>query len=148
MQEKPSDFITVEEAIALINTDTRDNPTVDDVRLVKALPFLDTNMRGGTMNYTIHLIKRDETGKIVDNGKKFAQVQSSRDANTLKYAIIDHYKALSGRDIDPDELGVSRQTTTIEEGSGFQSKPRINTESKIKVGDDLKTGTGNVVNGE
>lgn len=140
---KPKDFLTVEEAIELINTDTRTNPTVDDVKLVKGIEYLRANQRGGILNYTIHLVKRDEHGRIVSNGVKYAQVASSRDANTLEYAIVDHYKALSGKDApDPESMGLATFTTTMEEDSGYNPKPRRNTSSKIKKGDDMKTGSG------
>lgn len=147
---KPKDFLTVDEAIALINTDTRTNPTIDDVKLVKGIEYLRANMRGGEMNYTIHLVKRDETGKIVPNGKKWAVVQSSRDANTLEYAIMDHYKALSGHAApDPDEMGLEAFTTAVEDSDGkSRPRPRRNTSSTIKKGDEMASGSQTVTVGD
>lgn len=146
---KPKDFLSVEEGIALINTDTRTNPVVDDVQLVKNIEYLRMNMRGAEMNYTVHLVKRDETGKIVPNGKKWIVVSSPRDANLLEYAIMDHYKALSGKEApDPEEMGLERTTTTLEESSNYNVRPRRNTSSKTKKGDDLKQGGETVMVGE
>lgn len=143
---KPSDFITVDEAIALIKINTRTNPTINHVKLVKALPYLRTNIRGD-MNYTIHLLKKTERG-IVENGKKYVKIGSSRDANTLEYAITDHYKELSGRDIDVDNMGLSRQTTAVEEAGRFEASPRVNRDSKIKYGDEMSEGSGTTMVGE
>lgn len=146
----PKDFLTVQEAIELIDTDTPQNPVVDNVRLVLGTEYLRTNLRGNTLNYTIHLVKRDEkTGKIVPNGVVYAQVASPRDANLLEYAITDHYKARSGKNApNPEELGLERFTTTLEESSNYNSRPRRNSSSKIKKGDDMDAGTSTVMVGD
>lgn len=144
------DFLTVQEAIALIDEDTPTNPVVDNVQLVLGTEYLRTNMRGSTMNYTIHLVKKDEkTGKIVPNGIKYAVVASSRDANLLEYAITDHYKARSGKEApNPEELGLDRITTALEDSSNYNSRPRRNPSSKIKKGDDMQSGSSTVMVGE
>lgn len=146
----PKDFLTIPEAIDLINQDTPTNPVVDNVKLVLGTEYLRTNMRGSTMNYTIHLVKRDEkTGKIVPNGVKYAVVASSRDANLLEYAITDHYKAKSGKDApNPEDLGLNSFTTALEEQSHYNPHPRRNAASKIKKGDDMKSGDSTVMVGE
>lgn len=147
---KPKDFLTVQEAIELIETDTRSNPTVDDVQLVKGIEYLRANMRGSEMNYTIHLVKRDDNGKIVPNGKKWAVVQSSRDANTLEYAIMDHYKKLSGHEApNPEDMGLETFTTTVEDSDGkSRPRPRHNASSKIKKGDEMASGDRTITVGE
>lgn len=141
---KPSDILTVKEAIDLINSDTRTNPVVDNASLIRGVEFLRANFRGGGMNYTIHLVKYDENGKIVPNGVKFVAITGRRDQIDLEYAITDHYKALSGRDVNPEEIGLSKQTTAIEPGKGEASgMARKNKSSKLKYGDELGTSAEN-----
>lgn len=139
--EKPSDILTVKEAIDLINSDTRTNPVVNNAKLIRNVEFLKSNFRGGGMLYTIFLVKRDKTGKIVPNGVKWAAVNNHRDQSDLEYAITDHYKAVSGRDVDTESIGLMKQTTTIDQKEGnVDGRARKNKESKLKKGDDLQTG--------
>ena len=139
---KPEVFLTVKEAIDFINTDTRDNPTVDDVRLGAALEYLEQNQRGGEMNFNLFPIGVDANGKKVQKPAIYARLSGPREANELRYAIEDHIKSLSGRTINAETLGLHKKTTTIEDASGFQSRPRNNTNSNIKYMDDLSTGEG------
>lgn len=143
--EKPSDILTVKEAIDLINTDTRTNPVVDNRMLIKNVEYLRSNFRGGGMNYTIFLVKRADDGSIVPNGKKWVAVTSHRDQTDLEYAITDHYKALSGKDVDPAKLGLSKLTTAIEHGKGQTDSflAHKNTSSKLKYMDELGTSAEN-----
>lgn len=148
--EKPSDILTVKEAIDLINSDTRTNPVVNNAKLIRNVEFLNSNFRGGGMNYTIFLEKRDESGKIVPNGVKFVAVNGKREQTELEYAITDHYKAVSGRDVDPETIGLMQQTTMVDESNNnVTGRPRANKEGKkLKKGDALPTGSGSVTNKE
>lgn len=140
---KPSDILTVKEAIDLINSDTRTNPVVRNDLLIRNVEYLNTNFRGGGMNYTIFLLKRDESGKIVPNGVKWVAITNKREQSELEYAITDHYKAVSGRDVDPESIGLMQQTTTINASEGaLDGRPRRNkTGRQLKKGDNLETGT-------
>lgn len=94
------------------------------------------------MNYTIFLQKRLEDGRIVPNGVKFVAINNKREQTDLEYAITDHYKAVSGRDINAEEIGLSQQTTVLDKTSGADSnKPRKNSGNKLKVGDELRSGS-------
>lgn len=142
--EKPSDILTVKEAIDLINTDTRTNPVVNNKELIRNVEFLKANFRGGGMNYTIHLVKRDENGKIVPNGVKWVAITGRRDQTDLEYAITDHYKALSGREVNTDEIGLSKQTTVLDKKTNENDgMARRNKSSKLKFGDELGTSAEN-----
>lgn len=148
--EKPSDILTVKEAIDLINSDTRTNPVVNNAKLIRNVEFLNSNFRGGGMNYTIFLEKRDESGRIVPNGVKFVAVNGKREQTELEYAITDHYKAVSGRDVDPETIGLMQQSTVVSEEEGdLTGKPRVNkTAKKLKKGDALRTGSGTITSKE
>lgn len=145
--EKPKDILTVPEAIELINTDTRTNPVVDDKYLITRVEYLKLNWRGGGTNFTIPLVKynKDKT-KVIPNGVKWAAITSEREMRDLYYAITDHYKALSGRDVDPSEIGLMKQTTVInkQDSAASTGRPQANKSSKLKKGDKMKSGAETV----
>lgn len=126
----PNGFISVEEAIALIQADSRKDATVDIAFLVKNLPWLEKNH-----NYTIKLL-RHEGGKIVDNGIKYVAIENDYQKEMLKHAITQHYKDLSGREIDPDTIGIRKITTAIEDDNP-QGRPTINKTSSTNIGDTI-----------
>jgi len=123
-------FISVEEAIALIQKDTRTNATVDVAFLVKNIPWLEKNR-----NFTIKLL-RHENGKVVENGIKYVAIENDYQKEMLKHAIVQHYKDLSGRDIDPETIGVRRITTAVEDDNP-KGRPRVNKTSKTNIGDTI-----------
>lgn len=126
----PNGFISVEGAIALIQKDTRTNATVDVAFLVKNIPWLEKNR-----NFTIKLL-RHENGKIVENGIKYVAIENDYQKEMLKHAIVQHYKDLSGRDIDPETIGVRRITTAVEDDNP-NGRPRVNRTSKTNIGDTI-----------
>lgn len=145
---KPKNILTVAEAKKLIDSDTPENPTVDNVQLIKGTEYLLTNWRSGNdgMNYTIWTVARKD-GKIVQTGKKWVHVASVRERDELLYAITDHYKARSGREVDPAKLGLSQISTTLERDTAGAStgKARKNASgTKLKLGDELGSGTKTV----
>lgn len=139
---KPANLLTVKEAIDLINSDTRTNPVVNNKELIKRSEYLAHNFRGSQMNYTIFLEKRDKDGNIVPNGKKWVVITSRREQQELLYAITDHYKALSGRDVDPEKIGLYKQTTILEKNvaGGNSGMARTNKSSSLQYGDSLDSG--------
>lgn len=86
----PKGFIKVEEAIKLINEDSRSDAKVDTKFLVSGLPYLRV---GGT--YNIRLMKHQD-GKAVYNGEKFVIIASEYERAMLEHAIVEHYKTMSG----------------------------------------------------
>lgn len=133
----PVGFISLEKAVELIKSDSREEPKVDIGRLVKNLPFL--HAKG---NFTIFLIKRDKDGNIVSNGNKPVQVPSDYDKVILEKAIIDKYSELTRRAYDKDTSGIHKISTSVTDASDDRAgnpdgRPgtEVNTDSKIKVGD-------------
>lgn len=149
--EKPSDILTVKEAIDLINSDTPKKPVVNNKLLIKNVEFLKANFRGGGMNYTIFLEKYNDKGEIVPNGVKWVSINNKREQMDLEYAITDHYKKVSGgREVDPDSIGLMQQTTVVDKRAGGSNshQPRKNKEGKLKIGDELRGGTESITVGE
>lgn len=128
---QPKGFISVEEAIALIQKDTRTNATVDVAFLVKNLPWLERNK-----NYTIKLL-RHENGKVVDNGIRYVFVKSDYEKELLKHAIVQHYTDLSGKMIDPDTIGIRKITTAVDADNNPGGRPMVNKDSTTKIGDNI-----------
>lgn len=126
----PNGFLSVEEAVALIQADKRSDATVDVAFLVKNLPWLEKNR-----NYTVKLL-RHENGKVVDNGIKYVSIENDYQKEMLKHAIVQHYKDLSGKEIDPDTIGIRKITTAIEDNNP-QGRPTINKTSSTNIGDTI-----------
>ena len=86
----PSGFITIDEAIKLINEDTRTDAKVDIKFMLSGLPYLRV---GGTFNIRL---KKHVNGKAVYDGEKFVLINSEYERAMLEHAIVEHYKAMSG----------------------------------------------------
>ena len=129
--QPPKGFITVNDAIALIQSDSRKDATVDVAFLVRNLPWLEKNR-----NYTIKLL-RHENGKVVENGVKTVFISNDYEKEMLKHAIITHYTDLSGRSIDPDTIGIRKISTAVDAENNPQGRPMINKDSTTKIGDSI-----------
>ena len=123
----PTGFITVEEAIKLIESDTRSNAKVDISFLLRNLPFLRVDG-----NYTIKKLKH-EKGKVVPDGEAFVHIDSDYRRAMLEHAIVEHYKQNTGREVDPETIGVDDE----ENPAGHVIK---NKKSKTKIGDAIVSG--------
>ena len=143
MQEQPlkNSFVTIDEAIEIINSDTRKNPVVDITKMVNSLPHL--RERG---NFRIPLLTRDETGKIVKNGSRFTTINSSWDKSRLEHAIVEHYKVVDKlhRTINPEEVGLKSLTTAIDDDKNTQGRLRVNDKPMTKYGDNTNGGSQDI----
>lgn len=135
----PTGFISVEDAISLIESDTRSNAKVDTAFLLRNLPYLRVDG-----NYTIKKLKH-ENGKVVDAGEEFVHIFSDYQRSMLEYAIIEHYKMVTGRDIDPESIGIKKLMTTVDDEKNLSGRIMRNTESSTKVGDTLVSGATKTV---
>ena len=135
----PTGFISVEKAISLIESDTRSNAKVNTAFLLRNLPYLRVDG-----NYTIKKLKH-ENGKVVDDGEEFAHIFSDYQRSMLEHAIIEHYKMVTGRDIDPESIGIKKLMTTVDDEKNLSGRIMRNTESSTKVGDTLVSGATQTV---
>ncbi len=139
-QNLPRGFISIEEAIKLIESDTRKDAKVDTSFLLRNLPYLRTDG-----NYTIKKLRHDkETGRVVGNGEVFVMITSDYEKEMLKHAIVEHYRNVTGRTIDPDNIGLRSLTTTVDEETNLGAAIINNDKPTIKPGEDLGTGTRNI----
>lgn len=135
MQEgrPPEAFLTFDDAIKLIQAETRENPRVDISRLARNLKWLQA--KG---NYTIFLLKRDASGAIVPNGNRPVTVANDYEKTTLEHVIREKYKELAREEYAGDPIHkISTMVTDAESGGNFTGQPVENTESKINIGDTI-----------
>ena len=129
-------FITIPEAINLINKDTRDDATVDLSWMVKNIHFIQENK-----NFRIPLMYSDENKYAHHKGNTYVYVATTYDKEILRHAIREAFKARTGRDVNPE--GVKNKTTvydpeknTLGMGSAIQKNPN----PQMKSGDALGKG--------
>lgn len=130
----PLGFITVEEAIKLIESDTRSNAKVDISFLLRNLPFLRVDG-----NYTIKKL-RHEKGRVVPDGEAFVHIDSDYRRAMLEHAIVEHYKQVTGREIDPNTIGLRTMTTAVDDEENPGGRVVRNKKSKTKMGDAIVSG--------
>ena len=103
------------------------------------MPYLRVNG-----NYTIKLQKHDN-GVVVNNGTLFVQIKDDWEQSKLKHAIVEHYKAMSGReDFNPDAVGVKSLTTAVDEENNPTGKLSRNKKPMTKFGESTSGGSKNV----
>lgn len=126
-------FIPVEEAIALINKDTRDNATVDLQFLTNNIPYLKVNH-----NYNIRLLKTVAPNKHEYAGERFVTIRSKYEMEVLKKAILDKFAEATGQKLNADTYGINKITTTIDQETEHSTgQPRVDTTSKTSFGQDI-----------
>lgn len=130
----PIGFITVEEAIKLIESDTRSDAKVDIAFLLRSLPFLRVDG-----NYTIKKLKH-EKGRVVPDGQAFVHIDSDYRRAMLEHAIVEHYRLVTGREIDPETIGIKKLSTEVDDEANPQGRITSNRKSKTKVGDSIASG--------
>lgn len=129
----PKAFLSFDEAIKLIQAETRDNPRVDISRLARNLKWLESKH-----NYTIFLLKRDASGHIVSNGNRPVSIANEYEKTTLEHAIREKYKELARQEYQGDPLHkITTMVTDAESGGNSTGQPIENTESTIKEGDTI-----------
>jgi hypothetical protein len=58
----------------------------------------------------------------------------------LEHTIIEHFKQVTGREIDPETIGIRKLTTTVDDETNPQGRVVSNKKSKTKVGDSIVSG--------
>ena len=130
----PNGFIKVEDAIKLINEDSRTDAKVDTKFLVSGLPYLRV---GGT--YNIRLMKHKD-GKAVYNGEKFVQIANEYEKSMLEHAIVEHYKAMSGNvnfKYDAENAPTRSLSTAVDDEENPSGKIVRQKKPMTKAGEDI-----------
>ena len=136
----PNGFITVADAIKLIESDSRSDAKVDTAFLLSNLPYLRVDG-----NYNINKLKH-ENGKVVEDGNVFVTISSEYDKAMLEHAITEHYKNVTGRVVDPEKIGLRSITTTVDDEKNANGYLMANDKPMIKAGDDIVSGVNQTIN--
>lgn len=146
-------FISVEDAVKLIESDTRSNPVVDMDYLVSKIVWIEVNH-----NFRIPKIKRlkpeevhrTKRGKIVEYetiGEVNVSVDTAYQKEYLKKAILDKYRELVGHEYK--EAGVRAVSTVADDAQGRAAvQPRTNVKPIAKEGSLIGEGTTMDTNGQ
>lgn len=150
----PNGFISTEDAVELIGTNTFDEPTVDIKYLTGHLDWVEEQH-----NFRIpkvRLITKDEVaryikdhhgrrpGDLVTLGSVYVYVRTSYDKEAIKKAIRDNYRKVAGKEFQaPITRGVS---TVKDEETGNSERPRVTKKTIAKEGDIIGAGVSSVTN--
>ena len=145
-------FVMIDDAVALIKSDTRANPVVDMDYLVSKIVWIEANH-----NFRIPKIRRlkaDEIyrtkrGKVVEyenTGDVYVSINTNFEKELLKKTILDKYRELVGHEYK--EAGVRAVSTVADDAQGRAAvQPRAN-KPIAKEGSTIGEGTTVTSNGE
>lgn len=151
----PPGFISIDEAVALIKSDTRENPVVDMDYLAAHKVWLDRN--GPAHNFRIPKIRmlkpeevyRTKRGKLIDYehiGDVYVQINTAFENELLKKTIMDKYEELVGHEYR--ELMTRGMSTVADDAEGTTAvQPRARTPMS-KEGDSIGSGELLTTNGD
>lgn len=130
-QETRPGFVSIDDAVALIKSDTRENPVVDMDYLVSKIVWIEVNH-----NFRIPKIRRlkaeevhrSKRGKIIEYetiGEVNVSINTNFDKELLKKTILDKYRELVGHEYK--EVGVRSVSTVADDAQGRAAvQPRAN----------------------
>lgn len=142
MQQKnilPPGFSSVEDAVAIIRSDNRENPVVDMDYIVKEAVWIEANH-----NFRIPKVRRLAPDKIYRTrrgtmkeyetiGEINVAISTNYEKELLKKTIYDKYRELMGREYE--EAGVRAISTVADDAQGKAAvQPRVNSKSIAKEG--------------
>lgn len=139
-------FITVAEALDLINSFTREKPTVD-------INFLLDNMEliQEKHNLTIRMPRKqivDSMGnrKWTSDPSVHITIRTLLEQEQVRDAVKKKYQEMTGKTLNVEELGLRRVTTVMDDQKNKDSRPMVNEESEIKLGDTINSGMHSQLN--
>ena len=124
-------FSTVDEAVALIKSDTRENPVVDMDYIVNKTVWIETNH-----NFRIPKVRRlkpeevyrTKRGKTIEyehTGDCYVYIATNFEKELLKKTILDKYRELVGHEYR--EAGLRATSTVADDAQGKDAvRPRSN----------------------
>lgn len=145
-------FVSIDDAVALIKSDTREKPVVDMDYLVSKIVWIEVNH-----NFRIPKVRRlsaDEVyrtkrGKVIEyenTGNVYVSINTNFEKELLKKTILDKYRELVGREYK--EAGVRAVSTVADDAQGRAAvQPRVN-KPIAKEGSTIGEGTTVTSNGD
>lgn len=145
-------FITVDDAVKLIQSDTRENPVVDMDYLVSRIKWVET-----AHNFRIPKIRRlkpeevrrTKRGKIVEYeniGDAYIYIATNFEKELIRKTILDKFRELVGHEYT--EQAIRAISTVADDAQGRSAvQPRVN-KPIAKEGSIIGEGTTVTSNGE
>lgn len=135
--ESGSRFISVEKAINLIESHTKEEPVVDFRFLADNVGRIRT-----ARNFTIKLVAKDKDGKVYPLAPVFVGIASDYEKENLRHAIVTKYTELTGKEIEVAAIGLKSVSSVSDRKSSV--RPRAEAGLRTKLGETLHSGSHNV----
>lgn len=138
----PKGFISIQEAVELINSDTRANAKVDTKWLVSHIDWIEV-----AHNFRIPLLKTTANKEIEKIGSKYVEIRDAYDRETMKRAIRDHYRDMVGREYAAPTVRAVSSVVDDEVAGGARprkSKPIAKEGQTIGTGETITTNGANL----
>lgn len=127
-----SEFITVDEAIKLIESDSRENPVVDIKQMTDSYTYIEL-----AHNFRIPLLAVNKDGFIVENGNRYITFEKEIDVLRFREVVLNHYKETTSAEYDEEAItNPTKSITTVSDPeTNPASIPKTNPDG-AKAGDD------------
>ena len=135
-------FLSLEDAVALINSDSRSDAKVDTKWLVSHIDWIEE-----AHNFRIPLLKTTSDKKIVSCGSKYVEVLGGYEKETLKRTIRNHYRDMVGHEYESPKVHAVSSVVDDEVSAGARprkSKPIAKEGQAIGTGETITTNGANL----
>lgn len=127
-----SEFITVDEAIKLIESDSRENPVVDIKQMTDSYTYIEL-----AHNFRIPLLAVSKDGFIVENGNRYITFEKEIDVLRFREVVLNHYKETTSAEYDEEAItNPTKSITTVSDPETNPASIPQNNPDGAKAGDD------------
>lgn len=150
----PNGFISIEDAVKLIENNTFDEPTVDIKYLAKSLDWVEVahnfripKVRLITKEEYMEALKKrpgKRPNELIKRGSETVTVRTAYEAELLKKTIKDNYRKTAGKEYQPQ---ITRGISTVaDQDMGSDVTPRATKKTIAKEGSIIGTGSISTTN--
>ena len=127
-----SEFITVDEAIELIESDSRENPVVDIKQMTDSYTYIEL-----AHNFRIPLLAVNKDGFVVENGNRYITFEKEIDVLRFREDVLNHYKETTSAKYDEEAItNPTKSITTVSDPETNPASIPQNNPDGAKAGDD------------
>lgn len=127
-----SEFITVDEAIKLIESDSRENSVVDIKQMTDSYTYIEL-----AHNFRIPLLAVNKDGFIVENGNRYITFEKEIDVLRFREVVLNHYKETTSAKYDEEAItNPTKSITTVSDPETNPASIPQNNPDGAKAGDD------------
>lgn len=140
----PKGFISIDDAVALINSDTRSDAKVDTQWLANHIDWIEE-----AHNFNIPLVKPDPKSKrgITVVGWKTVQIMNAYDREVMKRCIRNHFRDMAGHEYNAPAVRAVSSVADDEVSTGVRprrAKPIAKEGQTIGTGETITTNGANL----